>query len=845
MTKSKAKMRGRIAKPGADNAPPVMPAAPLAWLVNRLQVDEENQPLMEGIFSNYNDDIVVEIDSNTLVGRVSPGRGPAERLEIGDGLRVEDGVLIGEGGGEKGDPGPVGPVGPPGPQGPAGASSSMWLYRFDSGTTYTDPGAGRYKMNQSAPSTVTKLYVDRLTQDELDPTNVFTLATFDDEFIIQRRGLAANYQKWKLLGPATIIGGDWFEVPVAFVEQAGGAFNNNQEVTFLLRTKGEPGPQGPQGIQGVQGNTGPQGSTGPQGPVGGTGPVGPQGAVGPVGPQGNSIVGPAGPQGPQGPQGNVGATGLKGDKGDQGDLGPTGNTGEQGPQGEPSTVPGPTGPKGDTGDTGPQGPQGIQGETGPAGDFGDNEAPTDGQTYGRKDGAWSLIEGSAVYVSDGPPVGAAVNSLWWESDTGLLWLNFDDGSSTQWVLVGGGSGLGETGPQGPVGPAGPQGVQGAEGTPGAPGAAGTTTVTVADTPPPGAVDGTMWWESGAGQLYVRYNDGTSTQWVIAAPQPDFSALVTKTEVATQFQAFAADGMQINGGMEVDQENSGAAVAISAATVAKNVLDRFRVYRTGTNAFTMQRVASSIAGYSNSLKLTVTTAQPALGSNDVRIEQMIEGYRFAKVQWGTSAAMPVTVGAWVKASVAGTYLLQIINDGDSVFVNSNFTIATANVAQWVTCTFAPDFGGTWKKTNALGAKISFLVAHATASQNIVATVGNTFEITGVVVLPGTHTITAERARLLMRSYDQELMSCMRYYEVAYGSYRAYAGATHFGSQVTFTVAKRSVPTMTALDIGSPTTGTVSFQDFYHATIVGCGMQLQGPGAGDIYTYGFSVLADARL
>lgn len=54
-----------------------------------------------------------------------------------------------------------------------------------------------------------------------------------------------------------------------------------------------------------------------------------------------------------------------------------------------------------------------------------------------------------------------------------------------------------------------------------------STVTVSDTPPLGAVDGQMWWESDSGLLYIMYNDGSSRQWVIAAPQPDFSAFVAK------------------------------------------------------------------------------------------------------------------------------------------------------------------------------------------------------------------------------------------------------------------------------------------------------------------------------
>jgi len=42
----------------------------------------------------------------------------------------------------------------------------------------------------------------------------------------------------------------------------------------------------------------------------------------------------------------------------------------------------------------------------------------------------------AVYASDTPPAGAADNSLWWESDTGLLYILYNDGTSSQWVATG-------------------------------------------------------------------------------------------------------------------------------------------------------------------------------------------------------------------------------------------------------------------------------------------------------------------------------------------------------------------------------------------------------------------------
>jgi hypothetical protein len=147
-------------------------------------------------------------------------------------------------------------------------------------------------------------------------------------------------------------------------------------------------------------------------------------------PAGQSLGGPMGPQGPQGPQG---ATGTQGPKGDTGPQGPQGNTGGQGPVG-PQGAPGPQGPQGAKGDTGNTGPQGPKGDTG---------------------------------------------------DQGI---------------------------QGPVGPVGP---------------AGTASVIVSDTPPTGVADSVLWWESDTGLLYFRYNDGTSTQWVIAAPQPDTTGFLQK------------------------------------------------------------------------------------------------------------------------------------------------------------------------------------------------------------------------------------------------------------------------------------------------------------------------------
>jgi hypothetical protein len=192
-----------------------------------------------------------------------------------------------------GPPGPVGPQGAtgadstvPGPQGPAGASTSRFFYRFDANSTSpNDPGAGKFRYNNANPALVTALYMDAQTQDGFDPTVMFQVATFDDQFILQDKDISASHQVWRLTGPG-IAYPDWFEVPVALVSAQGAtSWNHNQELAFLLRAMGQKGDKGDTGATGaastVPGPQGPQGIQGPQGVKGDTGATGSTGATGP------------------------------------------------------------------------------------------------------------------------------------------------------------------------------------------------------------------------------------------------------------------------------------------------------------------------------------------------------------------------------------------------------------------------------------------------------------------------------------------------------------------------------------------------------------------------------------
>ncbi|MBN8482517.1 MAG: collagen-like protein [Xanthomonadales bacterium] len=202
---------------------------------------------------------------------------------------------------------------------------------------------------------------------------------------------------------------------------------------------GNPGPAGPQGPAGV---AGPAGSTGPQGPAGATGSTGPQGPAGPAGSTG--AQGPAGPIGPDGPPGTTGSTGP------QGPAGPTGSTGPQGPAGPigssgpqgPAGPIGPDGPPGATGSIGPQGPAGPAGSTGPQGPPGTSfvDAPSNGLTYARRDGAWVAIDPSSGLPTLEAAILADAPTLYYKLDEASGATGFDDiGSANIDVALSGSS----------------------------------------------------------------------------------------------------------------------------------------------------------------------------------------------------------------------------------------------------------------------------------------------------------------------------------------------------------------------------------------------------------------------
>jgi hypothetical protein len=65
------------------------------------------------------------------------------------------------------------------------------------------------------------------------------------------------------------------------------------------------------------------------------------------------------------------------------------------------------------------------------------DAPSDGVSYGRKNGTWATMVGGAT-IADTPPVsGLLPGQLWFESDSGNTFIWYSDANSSQWIQIAG------------------------------------------------------------------------------------------------------------------------------------------------------------------------------------------------------------------------------------------------------------------------------------------------------------------------------------------------------------------------------------------------------------------------
>jgi hypothetical protein len=297
---------------------------------------------------------------------------------------------------------------------------------------------------------------------------------------------------------------------------------------------------------------------------------------------------------------------------------------------------------------------------------------------------------------------------------------------------------------------------------------------------------------------------------------------------------------INGDMRIDQRNSGAAVTVNTAG-AFYATDRFRLSgKVADGVFTGQRVADAPTDFTNSLKVTVTTADASLGTSDSYYAvQFIEGNHVADFGFGASTAKTVTLSFWVKSSLTGTFGGALSNSAVTRSLAFSYSIPVANTWTKITMSLAGDTTGTWLIDEGIGLRIywglgvgtslsgtvgtwsaSQLIS-ATSAVSVIGTNAATWQITGVQIEAGSSATTFE-----IRPYALEETLCRRYYyhltnagTPPVGNSANYLTTRVFGNWV-LPVAMRGAPVIL-------TSGTNSIQLFCGGTTAASTAIAAGP------------------
>ena len=248
-----------------------------------------------------------------------------------------------------------------------------------------------------------------------------------------------------------------------------------------------------------------------------------------------------------------------------------------------------------------------------------------------------------------------------------------------------------------------------------------------------------------------------------------------TVVTTASPSLGRRNLIINGGQVIDQRNGGASVT---PTDGQYVTDRFNADASQASKFTAQQVTDAPTGFSNSLKITSSSAYTPASGDYFDIQQKIEGYSTSPLNLGTANAEAITLSFYVKSSLTGTFGGSIANSAYNRGYPFTYTISSADTWERKTITLTGDTTGTWiGATNGIGLRLHWsigigttyagtagawaagLLLGATGQTNVVATSGATWQITGVQLEVGSVATPFEH-----RGYGEELAACMRYYQI---------------------------------------------------------------------------------
>ena len=259
---------------------------------------------------------------------------------------------------------------------------------------------------------------------------------------------------------------------------------------------------------------------------------------------------------------------------------------------------------------------------------------------------------------------------------------------------------------------------------------------------------------------------------------NMSGIVTATSFVPSQGQLSHRNKIINGGMNVSQRQT------SSTNSSVFVVDRFKAEVTQMDQLvqTLEQSSDSPDGFGKSIKITTTTPETSIASNEqFRIQTKLEGQDFQDLEYGGSSAKTITISFYVKASVTGTFGFTVFrSESTNRVITAPYTISSADTWERKIITIPGDTAGAaitndnaerFRLMWGLAAGSDYTTASASwgnyssanllgghVTNTLVTTDNATWQLTGVQLEVGPVATPFEH-----RSFADELQRCKRYYE----------------------------------------------------------------------------------
>ena len=235
---------------------------------------------------------------------------------------------------------------------------------------------------------------------------------------------------------------------------------------------------------------------------------------------------------------------------------------------------------------------------------------------------------------------------------------------------------------------------------------------------------------------------------------------------------------INGAMQIAQRGTSTTGVTTNGYLA---CDRFFFYTDTMGTWTGEQSTDAPDEFSNSFKLSCTTADasPAAGDRAI-LQHRIEGQSLQHLAKGTTSAKKVTLSFWIKSNKTGNMQVNLYDNDNDRFVSGTVTINSSATWEKKTITFVGDTSGALDNDNNLSLMIEWWFdsgttwssgtspttwqSNSAADRNANGTLAladstsNYINITGVQLEVGDSATEFEH-----RPYGIELGLCQRYYQ----------------------------------------------------------------------------------